>query len=101
MAALLGGCVAWPETATGGLAEMYPSTSPRLKRLELRFVGLANGPAANMAPAMLIEARGYLIRAKREHAGGLLVDAEASADQVETILTLLEARWPPAPGMTR
>ncbi len=95
---LVSGCVAWPERATGGLAETYQSESPRLRDLERRFVEATKGRATTAAPAALMEARGYLIRAKREHAGGLLADAQASADRVEGVLEWLEARGLVAPS---
>ncbi|MEZ5850092.1 MAG: hypothetical protein R3D68_05495 [Hyphomicrobiaceae bacterium] len=75
------------------MAELYPSKSQRLRDLEYRFVALTRGPAADHAPARLLEARGHLIRAKREHAGGLLADAQVSADRVEEIVSQLEGRW--------
>lgn len=94
LASGLAGCVAWPEPGTGGMAEVYPSKSRRLRDLEYRFVALTRGPAAEYAPARLLEARGHLIRAKREHAGGLLADASVSTDRVEEIVMQLETRWP-------
>lgn len=94
VAGLAGACAPWPETATGGLAELYPSSSGRINQLEARYTAQAHGPAADRAPAQLLEARGYLIRAKREQAGGLLADAEVSADRVESILRALEGTWP-------
>jgi len=100
-AGLVGGCAAWPETATGGLAELYPSSSVRITDLERRYAAQAHGPAADLAPALLVEARGYLIRAKREQAGGLPADAEASADKVESILRGLEMNWPSPARSTR
>ncbi len=90
----LGGCVSWPESSTGGLAELYPSKSVRIADLERRFLELADGRVANHAPALLLEARGWLIRAKREHAGGLLPDAERSADVAERYIEDVEARRP-------
>jgi len=88
------GCVAWPERATGGLAELYRSESPRLNELERRFEQLARGRAADYAPAALLEARDLLVRAKREHAGGLLADSEVTAARLDAVLAWVEARWP-------
>jgi hypothetical protein len=68
------------------LAELYPSKSIRIAAIEQRFLELADGGINQQAPARFLEARSWLIRAKREHAGGLLVDAESSAARAEAIL---------------
>ncbi|MEZ5843431.1 MAG: hypothetical protein R3D27_06800 [Hyphomicrobiaceae bacterium] len=96
LTAVPAGCASWPDNATGGLAELYPSSSGRLNELERRYVALVNSGIADIHPALLVEARGYLIRAKREKAGGLAADSELSADRVEDILRRLESRWTPA-----
>lgn len=91
----------WPQRGTGGLAEMQPSESPRLMQLELRLYALSQGRAVDYAPGMLLQAREFLVRAKREFAGGLVGDAEYTSDQLEFILVQLEARWPHSPVIPR
>jgi hypothetical protein len=58
--------------------------------MEERFVALLKAGAEARMPARMAEAREQLIRARREHAGGLVGDAEISLGAVDRILWSIE-----------
>jgi len=75
----LQGCVSWPKEARGGLAELQPAHDPLLRSLRSAFSHLLDNGALKTHPAQMLEAQLLMIRAHREHAGGLLVDFRESA----------------------
>jgi len=75
----LQGCVSWPKEASGGLAELHPPRDPLLRTLRNAFSHLLEDGALNTQPAKMLEAQLLMIRAHREHAGGLLIDYRDTA----------------------
>lgn len=59
-------------------------------------MSLAGAGADTRMPARMGEARELLIRARREHAGGLVKDAEYTLGTVDTMLSSIEHDMPHA-----
>lgn len=85
-------CTPWPRHGTGGLAEQYPTASPRIVALEYRFAELVKLGGDRFMPAMMDEVRGLLTRARREFAGGLLRDADHTMHEAERYMAEVEFR---------
>lgn len=72
--------------------------------MEERYVGLLKAGADARMPARMGEARELLVRARREHAGGLEKDAAYTLGAVDMMLTAIERdlqRWPGATHRSR
>ncbi len=90
MLAGLGGCTPWPDYATGGLAERHATDSAAIVLLENRYETLVTAGGLRLAAGRMTDASLLLVRARREHAAGLLEDAERSTWQVESMLASIE-----------
>ena len=99
--AFLAGCAPWPGEATGGLAERHPSDWVQGRQIEERYMTLANAGADMRMPARMGEARELLIRARREHAGGLIKDAAYTLGAVDTMLSSIEHDMPRVSALPR
>lgn len=97
----LAGCAPWPGEAGGGLAERHSTEWVQGRLMEERYVGLLKAGADARMPARMGEAREMLIRARREHAGGLLEDAAHSLGKVDVMLSSVEREMPRRPDQPR
>jgi hypothetical protein len=86
----LGGCTPWPVAANGGLAERHPTASVLLLTLESRYDAAAKAGATRFLPGRLAEVELLIIRAKREHEGGLLEDSTVTAAKADLVLSAIE-----------
>ncbi len=86
----LQGCVSWPKEARGGLAERERATDPVLLALRKAFRRLINEGALKTHPAPMLEAQLLVIRAHREHAGGLLQDYRETADAAWAVMARID-----------
>jgi len=102
----LQGCVSWPKEARGGLAERQRANDPVLVVLRRAFRRLSGSGALKTHPAMMLEAQLLMIRAHREHAGGLRQDYRESARAAWTVMTRIDPAIgpfdpPPAPNRAK
>lgn len=67
----------WPDEAQGGLAERDQSRDPAIQEAADTIVFMKTSPGLH-SPAEVVKAEVDIIRAKRERAGGLNADADAS-----------------------
>ena len=97
-----GGCAMWPPHGTGGLAELYATESEAILKLESRYRRLRRSVAATRMPAAMFEARRLLVRARREHAGGLHMDADHTIAMADDMIREMEVLTPgiSVPGLT-
>jgi hypothetical protein len=79
------GCTPWPGRAEGGLAERYDIENPISAELRARYEAVVARGAAQRTPARLLEVKGVIIRAHREWAGGLHIDAERTSQRLSLI----------------
>ena len=86
----LGGCTPWPVAANGGLAERHPTVSAPLLALESRYHAAAKAGADRFSPGRLAEAELLIIRAKREHEGGLIDDCNVTLSKADIVLSAIE-----------
>jgi hypothetical protein len=87
---MLTACTPWPMQATGGLAERHALEWGAALQMDDRYQRLFHGGAVSWAPSRMMDARILLARARREHTGDLIDDAEASLRLADGILTTLE-----------
>jgi hypothetical protein len=100
----LTGCTPWPMEATGGLAERHPLHWGAALQMDDRYQRLFHGGAVSWAPSRMMDARLLLARARREHTGDLIEDAEATLRLADGVLTTLEhdlAKRSQPPGRSR
>lgn len=90
LACAIQGCAPWPASAEGGLAERETSSSPAIFSARERFEALARAGGLDSSPGRMSEARELLVRAHREHAGGLMADAEVTLFHVSAKLDAIE-----------
>ena len=88
----LGGCTAWPDEGTGGLAERRPSADPVLAEMEARLDGVIARGARSKAAALTDEAEVQLIRARRSFEAGFVVDSARDAARLDRLLAAIESR---------
>jgi hypothetical protein len=86
----LSGCTPWPMEASGGLAERHPAHWGPVLQLDDRYQRLFDDGAVSWAPARMMEARILLARARREHTGDLVDDAQATLRLADGVLVTLE-----------
>jgi hypothetical protein len=86
----LAGCTPWPMEASGGLAERHPIHWGAALEMDDRYQRLFDGGAVSWAPSRMMDARILLARARREHAGELYADAEATLRLADGVLVTLE-----------
>jgi hypothetical protein len=89
-ALMLSGCTPWPMQATGGLAERHALDWGAALQMDDRYQRLFHAGVVSWAPSRMMDARILLARARREHTGDLIDDAEASLRLADGILTTLE-----------
>lgn len=86
----LAGCTPWPHVATGGGAERAGTDWQALLVVEQRYHRVAKSGGELWAPARMQEAREWLVRARREHAGSLQLDAQSSLDSAARLIDSVE-----------
>jgi hypothetical protein len=94
LAGAVAGCVTlytpWPGEGGGGEAELHSSENEALVRLKERFRLLLDRGASEKRSAQMLHAQTLLIRAYREEAGGLYIDAGRSISEASAALDDIE-----------
>ncbi|MFO1161054.1 MAG: hypothetical protein U1E60_19590 [Reyranellaceae bacterium] len=82
----------WPEVGTGGMAERQGESTPPLDEASVTLDRLTVAGADRYAAADTMEARLLLMRARREHAGGLASEASNDLARLNAMLERIEMK---------
>ena len=86
----LGGCTPWPGPASGGWAERFATDWVALRELQDRYHSAQRSGGDRFAAGQMVEAHLLIIRAQREHEGGLGEDSNLTLAQADRVMTKIE-----------